>query len=728
MSATGRAAAIRILPAGLIVLVAALVYSNTLSSPFLFDDFRNIVDNHAIRNLDNLWPPSALSPTRHVGYASFAVNYRLGGLDVFGYHLTNLLIHIGAALLLYRLVLLLYRTPAMSGSRTAPRATALLAALLFVAHPLQTQAVTYIVQRFASLAAFFYLLSLVLYLEARLRAGGRAAAPLGFYAASIAAALLAMKTKEISLTLPAAVVLVDILFFPGPMVSRKRTALLLPFLLLLAVIPLSLAGGGGGGGGPGGWMEDLSGAARETRSLSRGVYLVTELRVMLTYIRLLFLPTGQNLDYDFPLARSPFDPPSMAGLAAVFLLLAGAVALAGRARRAGGGDILIVSFGILFFFLALSVESSIIPIRDVIFEHRLYLPLAGAAIAFAAAVASLLAGPVGHRLPRGSFPAVAALLVLPLGMAAHLRNEVWKSEIVLWEDVVAKSPAKARPRNNLGNAYYKADRMEEAIREYEAAIGIDPDYVAARTNLGAAYGATGRVDDAVGELEAAVRLDPRSWRTRYNLGMALEKAGHAGRAREEYEACLAIDPDFRKARDRLLALSAEAGGAEAGAAGGEAIAAPDPDRAGSRNERGMALAAEGRTAAAIDEFRAALRLDARHVAARYNLATALQESGDLDEARREYEKVIDLDPAFAPARNNLGALLRSVGRLEEAAASFRAAVGADPGYLGARLNLVSTLAALDRGDEAMAECDRAIRRFPDSAEAKELRRRLERAF
>ncbi|HAG50864.1 MAG TPA: hypothetical protein DCL42_05950, partial [Deltaproteobacteria bacterium] len=184
---------------------AFLIYSNTFSSPFHFDDTPNIVENYKLRDLSIFWPPS---DTRYIGSLSFALNYYFSGLNVFGYHLVNIIIHIINSILVWWLVILTFRTPVMERINTNPQLKyfiAITASLLFVSHPIQTQAVTYIVQRFASLATLFYLLSLTLYIKAKLQTIQVEAkdenkffstSTLTFYLLSLISAILAMKTKE----------------------------------------------------------------------------------------------------------------------------------------------------------------------------------------------------------------------------------------------------------------------------------------------------------------------------------------------------------------------------------------------------------------------------------------------------------------------------------------------------------------------------------------------------
>ncbi len=225
-------------------VLASLIYSNTFSAPFHFDDEQNIVTNPQIKNLSNF---RDVSSSRYVGLLSFALNYHFGQLDVFGYHLVNLLIHIINGFLVYTLVLLVFKTPLMRPPSAAllepsawsitqpPAGIAFITALLFLVHPLQTQAVTYIVQRFTSLSTLFYLLSIVCYLKWRL-AGPELRTRYAWYAGALLSTILAMKTKEISFTLPFMILWVEAIFF-WPL-TRKQWGALIPFLLTLPIIPL----------------------------------------------------------------------------------------------------------------------------------------------------------------------------------------------------------------------------------------------------------------------------------------------------------------------------------------------------------------------------------------------------------------------------------------------------------------------------------------------------------
>jgi tetratricopeptide (TPR) repeat protein len=548
----------------IIALVGFLAYSNTFHSPFVLDDIAQIQNNRLIQDLDSVL--SQYGSSRFIGYLSFALNYHWGGVDVQGYHLTNILIHILNALLVYFFIVLTFKTPAMrqepdrstasSRSLSGPALTAFFVALLFVSHPIQTEAVTYIVQRLASLATLFYLLAIVLYIKGRLSAGAseagkgpavhntRITAPVIWHLLSLVAALFAMKTKEIAFTLPFVVLLYEATFFNAPL--KKKLLLLLPIVLTLTIVPLSLLNSDTPLGET---LSRLDAVTRVETDMSRWDYLLTQTRVVTTYIRLMVLPINQNLDYDYPIERSFFAPAVLLSCAFLLSILGLGLSLLYTAHKAGrkarnedrsqrieqgpehGEEVLrakrsvsyyrLMGFGILWFFITLSVESSIIPIDDVIFEHRLYLPSLGFFTAF---TAGLFVAAAGLKKEKGVLP-IFVIIILALSTATYMRNDVWADSARLWEDVAGKSPDWDRPHNNLGTVYYELGRLDEAMREFQTAVRLNPAYADAHNNLGVVYEHQGRLDEALKEYQASVWLKPNNVDMRNNLEALRNKMG-----------------------------------------------------------------------------------------------------------------------------------------------------------------------------------------------------------
>jgi len=677
----------------LVLVLGVLVYSNTFSVPFVFDDGPSIVDNPEIRDTSRSLAAIAgyeFNARRAFGYFTFALNYHFGGLDVTGYHAVNLAIHIFVAMLVYALVRLTFRTPHLRESRIAPKAdtVALLSSLLFIVHPVQTQAVTYVVQRLTSLATLFYLLSVVLYAVGRLRIedGGRETEGgegsnwrrgLPWLAGAVLSAVLAMKTKEFSFTLPFAVALYEFSFFRGGW--GRRLLYLLPLLLTLPIVPVSVLTAGESAGE---LLSDVSQQVRMQTDIAQLHYLFTQLRVIVTYLRLLVLPIHQNLDYDYPIYTTFFTPAvflSFVLLASIFLLALYLYAITAKvpgtrsspsliahlSSRGADPSARVIGFGLLWFFLALSVESSFIPILDIIFEHRVYLPSIG--VFAAAAAAFVLACDVVHIRARGKVAAVVvALIVLGLGAGTYKRNVVWGDAVSLWEDVSVKSPSKTRGYINLGAALGEAGQMEEAVAALSKAIQLGSDNPEPYISLGAVLGEAGRTDEAMKALSRAIRIRPDKLEAYVNLGAALASAGR----REEAIRVLSEAVRF------------------------------EPDNADALNNLGIVLTDAGRLEEAITTLTKAVTVQPENARAHFNLGRAYLLAGRHVEAVAPLEAAIRLKPDYDNAFITLAAALNRSGRFREAAALMDRNLGRLAGRADARF--ARGVAAHGEGDSATA--------------------------
>jgi hypothetical protein len=508
----------RIACRALLILMTLLAYSDSFRVPFYFDDHRNIADNPLIKDLALYAQPwrahevqasgSQLNgfQTRFVAYLTFALDYRLHGTRVTGYHVVNLAIHIGAALLLFGIVRRAIALPFFGRSRLRGReeSVALAAAALFALHPVQTQAVTYVVQRMASLAGCLCLLGLWSYLRARVEVAGPG--PLRFLLPSLALAA-AVLTKQNAVAFPAAIILFEFGFLPGEWRTKLRwlAAPLLAMALALGVILLpylrTVAAA------PGSNLIDVfADITRETEKISRHDYILTETRVVVTYLRLLVLPVRQNLDYDYPISHSLADP----GVLRSLLLETGICGL-GLALFALGGRKLdagwrLAGFGVLWFFALQIIESGLIPIRDVIYEHRLYLPSAGFFISVATATAM-----VPRERPRRFLFALLAALALAAAGATWARNLVWSDEVYFWRDVAAKSPGKARVLYNLGYLLRREGKYPEAEVWFGRAVALDPRHRSALVNLGGLARMRGDLEAAASFYQRAFEARPTDW-------------------------------------------------------------------------------------------------------------------------------------------------------------------------------------------------------------------------
>jgi len=559
----------------LIVVLGLLAYSNTFNVPFQWDDKILIAENPVIKELNYFLEPSnakelpeyGIFIRRYISFFTFALNYRLHGLNVMGYHEVNITIHILAALLVYVLVILTFRTPYFRGQNAEVKLQnitirdsgfiALFAALLFVSHPVQTEAVTYIMERFASLGTMLYLLSIVFYINARLpheietKDKLFSSSILMFYLLSLFSAFLAMMTKENSLTLPFAITLYEFFFFKGAL--RRRVLFLTPLFLPLLVFPFTLSETGmpigrllfGSDADTGPVVSKSIFDKDYLQPIERWDYLITQPRVIVTYLRLLLLPIHQNIDYDYPLYHSFADPNVY--LSFLFLLsllcLGGYLLYKSRAMRHVAR---LVAFGIFWFFLTLSVESSIIPIPMVIAEYRMYLPSVGAFIAFSTTIFHY-----GERLNnvKSLFPIMRYSSLIPAGIVivllstTYARNTVWQSEVSLWGDVVCKSPEKVRGHNELGLAYQNKGLADKAIEQFQIALQLNPYLEKGYINLGISYIDRQLLDKAIDSFQTALRLRSDNADTHYNLGIAYFHKGELDNAIAHFEIALKLKPD-----------------------------------------------------------------------------------------------------------------------------------------------------------------------------------------
>jgi hypothetical protein len=524
----------------LIALLGFLIYSNTFNAPFQFDDIINIVDNSFIKNTSNfiLKDPSEMQlhpelqrslRSRSVGFFTFALNYRTHDLDVKGYHAVNLAIHILNAVLLYFLVVLTFRTPFFDDSALKERSgsIAFLSALLFVCHPVQTQAVTYICQRFASLATLFYLASFLSYIRSQLSLSK--AIKYTHYALALVFAILAMKTKELVVTLPFVIALYDSMFFRKNIKERLfSTFSLFLVILLSSIVMIGLYGS---------FSETIKEIKLQT-NISRTDYLFTQFRVIVTYLRLLVMPVNQNLDYDYPIYKSFLNPQVF--LSFLFLLgwCATGIYLLFRSRISDR-VLRFIAFGMFWFLITLSVESTVIPIIDVIFEHRIYLPSIGVFIA-AISLLFIIENSLRTKSPfwgKVIIP-VFVFITIVLSGATYMRNFVWTDEVRLWKDVVEKSPMKSRGYSNLGSIYFKRGEYGKALEHLNRSIKIDDislDIERTYATRGLVYFTTGKYDSALEDFNKAIYINPYFNKLYYLRGNVFLSKKMLNEARDDFQ-------------------------------------------------------------------------------------------------------------------------------------------------------------------------------------------------
>ena len=553
MILTGKPYERHLLAVILVYCLGFAVYWNSFPVPFVFDDYPNIRDNPSIRvddvSVDALRVAAFEGHARRrpVANASFALNYAAGGYDVKGYHLVNVFIHVANGVLVYFLALILLRRNRLligwnDCSERRMQITAVLAAAIFIVHPLQVQAVTYIVQRMSSMSTMFCLTCLLLFLLGR--ESSTPARRWALWSGALLAWLLALGSKEIAAALPVAILLVELLFFPGrESGAGKRRAAIVGAYIVLAAAAIAAAGFAYLGVDPSSVVVEQY-RAREFGPVER---VLTEFRVLVFYLSLLIFPWPGRLsvDHGFEVSRSLVDPVSTLVCAVALLLMIVIAIRLGRRQP-------ILAFCILWYFAMLAIESSFIGL-ELAFEHRLYLPMFGFAIAAAYCIALVP--------PRYSTAAtvLAGALVIALAAASVVRNQVWQDPAALWADAVDKNPQSARARNNLGRVLADRGDIERARQEFTEAIRIQPEFADPYNNLGALHAGAGRFDNAKRFFEMAIRRNPRYAQAYNNLGVLLLEVGKVHESAAALSLAVRIAPGYAKAHANLAESLARLG-------------------------------------------------------------------------------------------------------------------------------------------------------------------------
>lgn len=618
---------------GFFVIAVAVVglYAHTLQVPWYLDDSHAIVENPLLRDLVGCL--RRLFTSRGVATFSFALNYRMGGLSLPGYHAVNIAIHLVSSWLVF---LLLQRV--VPGRPHLP----LLGALIFAVHPLQTQAVTYVVQRMASLAALGFLLSLYCFVRARerLAAGSLLQEPahLAYYLGSLTAGVLALFTKENTLVLPVALFLFARFFLPGKNDLRTLLKYLAPYLVLFSAIFAwlladtllpSLFGGAS--------LADSTGAQVLASSTDNSPlnYFVTEFSVLWVYIRLLFIPFGQALDHSYPIVRTLLNLKSLVA----FVALVGLGGLAYRMRRQRP----LLSCGIAWFFLALAVESSFLPI-DPLFEHRLYLPMFG----FIMVVLDLVLLLPGEK----SRFIVLGLLVLLLAPLTWSRNALWNDQIAFYESNLQVAPDNERVMSSLTKYYIEKGRYQEAEAVLLKGLRINPEAENLYVNLMKIYIDGGKTNDALAIIRRGLEFSPRSDALYAGLGVIHYQQGDYDKGIAYTLKALQFNPRYALGYaniGRMYFRQHRLTDAEAYFRQAISVFPDDPTV---HNDLGFVLYQRQRVDEALNEYRTALRLDSNSVEACYRIGLISLERGDIPTARSMLARLETISPQYAAKLGN----------------------------------------------------------------------------
>jgi tetratricopeptide (TPR) repeat protein len=679
---------------GLALLLAILIYAPSFTAPFQFDDHRIIANNILIQNIKDPGRIWRWDPSRFLSHVTFAINYHFHRDAVFGYHVVNFLLHIINTVWVFFIARLLWREygPEARGRDRVAFWGSWFTCLIFLTHPIQTAAVTYVVQRSVLLAAFFYLAAFWCYVRF-CHSGHR-----GLYVAACAAALIGAFTKPIIVSLPLAIVLYE-LTRPHPtpaLVSRsvKRAG---PFFLLIILVPLLLIMWKYKEADLGKYLK----VTRETRDISRGDYLLTQINVVRTYARLLLVPVRQNFDYDYPITRTFWNRPTVLSFGLLTVLLILALWLYHKHR--------LISFGLFWFFITLSLESTIFPISDVIFEHRLYLPMLGFALGVPVAVYRLC----GARRA-GRWALIGLICVY--SFLTFQRNRVWSDRLTFIKDIQAKSSAKARVYNSLGSAYYAHNKLKQAEAAFRKCLALDPHSVIAsraRNNLGLIYFDQGQYTKARKEFQAALTLAESQSAiaasyTYNNFGRLYFAQDRFEPALAAYTKAISLNPYLFAAYNNRGALFRKLKRYDRALKDYDRALRLNPRDVDVLSNKGLLFRIQGQYGPALEAYTRAVNVSSQDARVYYDRGLVYKAMGREKEAFEDFTQALNIDGDFKEVYNERGILLSQAGQYAYALADYDQALALDPEFFDAYYNRGILYLKTERYEEAAADCGRAL--------------------
>ncbi|MBF0477774.1 MAG: tetratricopeptide repeat protein, partial [Deltaproteobacteria bacterium] len=655
-----------------ICLAGALVYAQTLHYPFVFDDDYIIQNNTHIRikhlSLQELSNAAFKTPVPNRPLEGFtlSLNYYFGKYDVTGYHLTNIAIHLLAGMLVYFVSFLTFRRmteipnqafPPPHGSRIL--VMSLIAALIFVTHPVQVQAVTYITQRMTSLATMLYLLTLLCYIvgrESNVRWQRRT-----WWAGCLISGVLAFGAKEIAATLPVVIFVYEWYFFQNlsfNWLKRSFKYLAIPVVVLVLLTFIFSEGK---------LLHKFTSEAYPILSCPTPAFtawerVMTEWRVVLFYLSLLFYPHPQRLNLLHPItvSHSLFDPiTTFLSLLAILGCLSLALAAARRHR--------LLSFCILWYFINLVIESSVIKL-EFICQYRLYLPLVALAVSLPYLIYRLTSKMVGVGV------IISGVIIVALGFSAYSHNLVWRDNVTLWSDVVSKNPLSHGGHCSLGFALMAQGNLREAGNHLRHALRLKPDFAHAHINL----------------------------------GLILAEQGDEKAAIEHYSKALDSNPNFAKAHYYLGVILANQGKIEESLGHFYQAVKYHPDSSDTHYFLAKVLAAQERPVEAGNHYAEAIRLNEDFAEAHNGLGAIYFEQGKTTEAMHHYLESLQIEPDYYEAHLNLGRLLAENGRTAEALGHFFEVLRARADYVEAQSKLEDILADPRNTEESIKFFAQAI--------------------
>ncbi len=616
---------------GCFFLIGLGVYGRSLTNQFVrWDDGMLIYENPAVREISpwslkrifTTYDPELYIP---LTFISYQIDYKLSGTNPFAYHLTSLLLHIGNALLVAWLAYLLLAPTGVMVSGDEPRATgfewiALLCGLLFLLHPLHTEAVEWASGRKDVLSTLFFLASLIAYMRWR----GHDEKKL--YLWSLAFFVLGLMSKVMVITLPAILMLID--YVQSRPLSKRMITEKLPYAgiaLLFGIIA-------------------IFGKTAVVASSTLSQKILMACKSTAFYLQKIFAPVDFSLLYPYTKTITITSPDFYIPVIIVAVLLLTAFLVRNRYRM--------ITVGILFYLVTLAptfINFAKGGDLDIYFasDRYAYIPSIGVFLLVSAVLAEI----ISDQWTRIRIMPAAGVIVLgTLAFLSYQQSRVWKDTETLFTNVLTLYPDSSHvAHNNLGNMYRLQGDVDRSIDEYKQAISIRP-HPKTWSNLGAAYRKKGMMAEARAAYEAALTLDPKSAIAHIGYAVILVDQGKLSDAEAEYKKGIAIDPTEEVGATNL----------------------------------GVLYTQQGRLDEAIAMYRLAINVNPYFADAHYNLAVTLQKKGDADGAVHEYREVIHIAPSFIPARLNLALLLYKQGNVNAARDQFKTILQIDPSNTAAQ--------------------------------------------
>ncbi len=699
----------------LFVVIGLLIYSNTLQAPFVFDDLKNIVRNPFIRmvslstdSLANAF--HSINSDRPLVMVTFAFNYYFGKYNLWGYHAVNILIHVLNGFILFLLcvrIMAILNRPAEKDSSSAREKNymaALAASLIWFVHPLQTQSVTYITQRMTSLAALFFILSLLCYLKGRekqlqaeKKVGGRHKDRIIWFVVCGFAGLFSMGCKENSVVLPFMILLFEWVLYQDCKTAWFRSNIK---WIPLAIIPgvflywLTIMPGGGGFAIADIRQWDLFPVNR----------LLTSSRVVVYYLSLLIFPhpSRLNLDYEFPWSSSLLEPLTTLPSLLLILSLIGIALLRFRKNR-------LLFLGIAWFFGNLVIESTLIPL-DMIFEHRVYLP---SMLIILAAVVLVYRQVNQKQLLLGL--TLGCLVVLSVW--TYQRNAVWGDEVKLWSDNVEKSPGNARSHINLALAFKAEGEIEKAFFHLSEALFINPGSSRAHNYLGSLFLQQGKTDEARESVRRALELYPANVDALINMGSIWVGRQEIEKGMAQFRKVLVLNPNSYIAHYNLGNLLLLENNVDEAIAHYLKAVLLAPEFAHAFNNLAAAFEIKGDQEAAIQNYINAYGIDPEYIEPLSNLRGLLLSSGNLDRGIDQYQKVLGIDPTDLEEKQLLKDLLSKTVKSNSVRSEYMEGQKRNQENAGTLLKLGNSLIQQNRFAEAGVQYKKILKIDPDNADA-----------